>query len=172
MLVSGVLLSTAGFIVSPVGEISDSVLWLFSQCLLYAGAALGIDAFVDHKIEKERDWWNTASSRRVGTLCYLSVSSQSVRHPHRLVCGLYHNAVDCVSLMYPRPQHYSTIKQKTSETMKEQKKCAWKENKLFEVVNDMLMDTHAKIFHSAMRASENDRSTVIGNLTLRLCVTV
>lgn len=55
MLVSGVLLSTAGFIVSPVGEISDSVLWLFSQCLLYAGAALGIDAFVDHKIEKEKD---------------------------------------------------------------------------------------------------------------------
>ena len=25
----------------PVGEISSSVLWFFSQCLIYAGAALG-----------------------------------------------------------------------------------------------------------------------------------
>jgi len=34
----------------------------------------------------------------------------------------------------------------------------------------MLMDTHAKIFHSAMITSENDWCTVIRNLSLRLCV--
>ena len=50
MLVSGVALSTAGFITPPLGEISDSVLWFFAQCLLYAGAALGIDVIIDHKM--------------------------------------------------------------------------------------------------------------------------
>ena len=45
-------------------------------------------------------------------------------------------------------------------------------HKLFEVVNDMLMNTHAKILHSAVRASKNDRSTVIRNLSLRLGVAV
>ena len=33
MLAAGVGLSTAGFCVEPVGEISDSVLWFFAQCL-------------------------------------------------------------------------------------------------------------------------------------------
>ena len=54
MLAAGVGLSTAGFCVEPVGEISDSVLWLFAQCLLYAGAALGIDVFVEHKINEHK----------------------------------------------------------------------------------------------------------------------
>lgn len=52
MLAAGVGLSTAGFCVPPVGEISDSVLWFFAQCLLYAGAALGIDVFVENKIHE------------------------------------------------------------------------------------------------------------------------
>ena len=52
MLAAGVALSTAGFCVEPVGEISDSVLWFFAQCLLYAGAALGIDVFVEKKIHE------------------------------------------------------------------------------------------------------------------------
>jgi hypothetical protein len=54
MLAAGVGLSTAGFCVEPVGEISDSVLWFFAQCLLYAGAALGIDVFVEHKINEHK----------------------------------------------------------------------------------------------------------------------
>lgn len=52
MLVSGVALSAAGFLAPPVGEISDSVLWFFSQTLLYAGSALGIDVMIDHKLSK------------------------------------------------------------------------------------------------------------------------
>ena len=52
MLVSGVALSVAGFVVPPVGEISNSVLWYFAQCLIYAGSALGIDVFIEHKLEK------------------------------------------------------------------------------------------------------------------------
>ena len=52
MLAARVGLSTAGFFVPPVGEISDSVLWFFAQCLIYAGTALGIDVMIDHKLDK------------------------------------------------------------------------------------------------------------------------
>ena len=52
MLTAGVGLSTAGFIAPPFGEISDSVLWFFAQCLMYAGTALGIDVLVDYKLRK------------------------------------------------------------------------------------------------------------------------
>ena len=52
MLFAGVGLSVAGFCVSPVGDISDSVLWYFAQCLIYAGTALGIDIAIDYKIDK------------------------------------------------------------------------------------------------------------------------
>ena len=52
MLLAGVSLSVAGFCVEPVGHISDSVLWFLAQCVLYAGAALGIDVMVEHKIRE------------------------------------------------------------------------------------------------------------------------
>lgn len=52
MLAAGVALSAAGFCVPPVGEISDSVLWFFAQCLIYAGTALGIDVMIDAKLRK------------------------------------------------------------------------------------------------------------------------
>lgn len=51
MLASGVGLSVAGFIASPFGEISDSVLWFFAQCLIYAGTALGFDVMIETKIQ-------------------------------------------------------------------------------------------------------------------------
>ncbi len=53
MLASGVGLSIAGFCTPPVGEISDSVLWFFAQCLIYAGTALGIDVMIDAKLKKK-----------------------------------------------------------------------------------------------------------------------
>ena len=44
--------------------------------------------------------------------------------------------------------------------------------KLFEVLDDTLVDAHAEILHSAAVASENDGRTVVGDLTLGLCVAV
>lgn len=38
----GWVLTIAGFIVSPVGEVDDSVLWILGQALLYTGAVVGI----------------------------------------------------------------------------------------------------------------------------------
>lgn len=52
MLVFGCGLDVAGFCVPPVGEVSDSVLLIFAQCLIYAGSALGIDYYVRLKINE------------------------------------------------------------------------------------------------------------------------
>ena len=49
MLVAGVGLSIAGFIVPNTGEISDSVLMFTAQCLVYAGSALGINVYINSK---------------------------------------------------------------------------------------------------------------------------
>lgn len=49
MLVAGVGLSIAGFIVPPVGQIHDSVLWFFAQCLIYAGSIFGIGIYINSK---------------------------------------------------------------------------------------------------------------------------
>ena len=54
MLVSGVALSVAGFIAPPLGEISDSVLWYFSQCLIYAGSVFGVSAYMRRKLTEIR----------------------------------------------------------------------------------------------------------------------
>lgn len=36
-------LTIAGFIVPPTGDVSDSVLWILGQALLYCGAVIGIN---------------------------------------------------------------------------------------------------------------------------------
>lgn len=51
MLFAGAGLSIAGFIVPPTGEISDSVLWFFAQCLIYAGSIFGIGIYVKGRFD-------------------------------------------------------------------------------------------------------------------------
>lgn len=55
MLLAGVALSVAGFLVPPVGEISDSVLWFFAQCLIYAGSIFGVSIYVQSKFSELKD---------------------------------------------------------------------------------------------------------------------
>ena len=50
MLAFGISLTIAGFIVPPVGTISDSVLWVLAQSLIYAGSALGITVYIQSEI--------------------------------------------------------------------------------------------------------------------------
>ena len=50
MLMSGIALSVAGFVVGPVGEISDSVLWYVSQALIYAGSVFGVTVYIDRQL--------------------------------------------------------------------------------------------------------------------------
>ena len=62
MLVFGAGLTVAGFIVPPLGDISDPVLWVFSQTLLYAGGIFGAGAYmkvrfqqIEEKLKKKKD---------------------------------------------------------------------------------------------------------------------
>lgn len=50
MLMSGIALSVTGFVVDPVGEISDSVLWYVSQALIYAGSVFGVTVYIDRQL--------------------------------------------------------------------------------------------------------------------------
>ncbi len=52
MLIAGVAMAFTALLMPPPGEIHDSVLWIFAQILLYAGSALGIDAYVRKRLEK------------------------------------------------------------------------------------------------------------------------
>lgn len=55
MLVAGVALAIAGFIVSPVGEISESVLWFAAQTMIYAGSVFGVSVYVNDKFRSITD---------------------------------------------------------------------------------------------------------------------
>ena len=50
MLVSGIALSVAGFVVDPVGEISDSVLWYVAQALMYDSSVFGVTVYIDRQL--------------------------------------------------------------------------------------------------------------------------
>ena len=55
LLVSGVVMAFLSFLTSEQGEISDSVLWYFAQCLIYAGSVFGVKSYIDYVInEKDR----------------------------------------------------------------------------------------------------------------------
>lgn len=45
----GIALTTAGFIVAPLGIIDGSVLWVFAQCLLYSASIFGIGLYVNNQ---------------------------------------------------------------------------------------------------------------------------
>lgn len=56
MLAFGVILTTAGFIIDPAGEIHDSVLYVLGQCLIFAGSVMGVSAYATGKMRHiERD---------------------------------------------------------------------------------------------------------------------
>lgn len=50
MLALGGGLSIASFLRS--GEVNDSVLWLFAQCLMYAGSVFGISVFIADRFRR------------------------------------------------------------------------------------------------------------------------
>lgn len=50
MLVFGVILTTAGFIIPPQGEIHDSVLYVLGQCLIFSGSVMGVGAYATGKM--------------------------------------------------------------------------------------------------------------------------
>lgn len=48
-------LTVAGFVVPPLGIISDSVLWVLGQALVYAGSIFGISTHYSSEVKKFKD---------------------------------------------------------------------------------------------------------------------
>lgn len=63
MLLFGISLTTAGFVIPPTGEIHESVLWVLGQALIYAGSIFGIAYYargvVDRRIAEIEDKFKT-----------------------------------------------------------------------------------------------------------------
>ncbi len=53
MLVFGMIFTAIGFFVEPLGEVSDSVLWILGQALIYAGSIFGIATYTKGVIIKQ-----------------------------------------------------------------------------------------------------------------------
>ena len=51
LLFGSFILTVAGFIVPPTGEISSSVLYFFAQCLFFTGAVFGLNLMVKNNVE-------------------------------------------------------------------------------------------------------------------------
>ena len=49
MLIGGLALAVAGFIVPPLGQIHESVLGIFAECLIYAGSIFGVTVYIRTK---------------------------------------------------------------------------------------------------------------------------
>ena len=64
MLICGVALSVAGFVVSPLGEISDSVLWFTAQTMIYAGSIFGVNVYVNDKFRSITDKLNQQNGKK------------------------------------------------------------------------------------------------------------
>ena len=53
MLAFGMILTGIGFFVEQLGEVSDSVLWVLGQALIYAGSIFGIATYTKGVIIKQ-----------------------------------------------------------------------------------------------------------------------
>lgn len=56
MLLGGFALSVAGFIVPPTGQIHESVLGIFAECLIYAGSIFGVTIYIQTKYSELRSY--------------------------------------------------------------------------------------------------------------------
>ncbi len=54
LLASGVVLAFIAYFRSPLGEISEGVLWFTAQCLIYAGSIFGVSVYVQSKVAEIR----------------------------------------------------------------------------------------------------------------------
>lgn len=52
--VAGWGLTIAGFVVEPLGEVTDSVLWLLGQALIYSASVFGVSAYFNSETMKLR----------------------------------------------------------------------------------------------------------------------
>lgn len=63
MLIGGFLLAVAGFIVPPTGQIHESVLGIFAECLIYAGSIFGVTIYIQSKYSELRTYLDNKLKR-------------------------------------------------------------------------------------------------------------
>lgn len=51
-LIFGLGITLAGFLVPPLGEVHDSVLWILGQTLIYSGSVVGISIHYQNELGK------------------------------------------------------------------------------------------------------------------------
>ena len=56
MLFGGFALAVAGFIVPPTGQIHESVIGIFAECLIYAGSIFGVTIYIQTKYTERRSY--------------------------------------------------------------------------------------------------------------------
>ena len=56
MLFGGFALAVAGFIVPPTGQIHESVIGIFAECLIYAGSIFGVTIYIQTKYTELRSY--------------------------------------------------------------------------------------------------------------------
>lgn len=56
MLLGGLSLSVAGFIVPPLGVIDDSIIGVMAECLIYAGSIFGVTIYVNNKYAEMQNY--------------------------------------------------------------------------------------------------------------------
>ena len=64
MLIGGFLLAVAGFIVPPTGQIHESVLGVFAECLIYAGSIFGVTIYIQTKYAELRSYLDDKLKRK------------------------------------------------------------------------------------------------------------
>lgn len=52
MLVYGAGITTAGFVVPPLGEVHHSVMWILGQVLIYSGSIFGITLYTKQRLNE------------------------------------------------------------------------------------------------------------------------
>ena len=57
MLCFGITLTAIGFALDPAGEVSDSVLWILGQSLIYAGGIFGVAAYTKNIVDRRVNEW-------------------------------------------------------------------------------------------------------------------
>lgn len=64
MLIFGITLTAIGFAIEPTGDVSDSVLWILGQSLIYAGGIFGIASYTKGVVDRRIDEWKDEVKRR------------------------------------------------------------------------------------------------------------
>ena len=75
MLFGGFALAVAGFIVPPTGQIHESVIGIFAECLIYAGSIFGVTIYIQTKYTELRSYLDN------------KLKEEEQKNTHHLACS-------------------------------------------------------------------------------------